>query len=920
VAAAARAFALRPIALVTLAIVTLAIGASVLTIAQFADQATAEADARLARHAEEMADDLGTIFSNASRDLRLARLNEIYPIAVSQADGHIDASQRSRIESGITYVAQRYLVDEICLIGASGVEAARWNGGTVASVASLSADERGNPFFSPAIGLADDSVFVTDPYVSSDSHRWVFGFATPITRLDGSTGGILHFEIPLQRLADLEAKERFATDASTVIVNRSGHVLTATPGGPFDERDVTDPSSTAALRSIAELGSAEWRAELSRSIADPADSDASTIALPTGTTRTIARAVPGTDLLVIVASPTASLYAEVDRTRTNLIVTVGPLLLLMGVVGAWFMTRLTRINRRLQTATSAAARLASIVETADDAILSIGPDGRIATWNAGAAAMYGLGHDVAIGQRLDALFTAEQRDDLPSLLEAVMAGAAVEHHEATHLGSDGSPFTVSLTFSPLHDAAGVVVGASVIARDVSERRKLEDELARQALHDSLTGLPNRVLFHDRLRQSLKHGRQSDSTASGRHAVLFVDLDDFKLINDTLGHRVGDELLVAVAARLRDAIRLVDTAARLGGDEFTILLENVTSATDAERTADRVLEELRRPFVLDDHQIVVSASIGIAFADAGADDPDDVLRCADTALYEAKAHGKGRHETYQHTMNVRAWRRLEIETELRQAISRGELRIQFQPIVDLPTRAIVEVEALVRWQHPRRGLVQPADFIPLAEQTGLIVAIDAFVLDATCRQLADWQRRSPAAKQLVASVNVSPRDLAQPSFAERVAAILATHGLTPDRIRLEITEATNLDTEAAVATLHALRSLGIRVAIDDFGTGYSSLGYFRNLPLDTLKIDRAFVDGLGVRREDTAIVTAAIAFGKALDVLVVAEGIETELQLERLQDLGCRFGQGFLFSRPVDASAVLALLEGGSLESRDRGAA
>jgi diguanylate cyclase (GGDEF)-like protein/PAS domain S-box-containing protein len=639
-------------------------------------------------------------------------------------------------------------------------------------------------------------------------------------------------------------------------------------------------------------------------------------------TRLVARAVPGTNLLVLVGSPSTSLYAEVDRARANLIVTVGPLLMLIVLVGAWFTVRLTRANRRLQTATSAAAQLASIVETADDAILSVGTDGRIATWNSGAEAMYRRPLAEAIGQRLDILSAPDDGNDLPRLLEGVMAGSSIERHEATHQTSDGTQITVSLTFSPLEGSGGEIIGASVIARDVSERKQLEDELARQALHDSLTGLPNRVLFHDRLRQSLKSARRADQAPSttGRHAVLFVDLDDFKVINDTLGHRVGDELLVAVAGRLRDATRSVDTAARLGGDEFTILLENVASERDAEQTADRILEDLRLPFLLDDHQIVVSASIGIAFADAGSDDPDDVLRSADTALYEAKARGKGRHETYQHTMNVRAWHRLEIESELRLAIDRGELRVHYQPIVDLETRAIVEVEALVRWEHRHRGLMPPADFIPLAEQTGLIVAIDAFVLDAACRQLAEWQRRVPAATGLIVSTNISPRDLTQSNFARSVAEILEKHGLVHDRVRLEITETTNLDREAAMATLIALRALGIRLAIDDFGTGYSSLGYFRNLPLDTLKIDRDFVGGLGSSREDTAIVTAAIAFAKALDVEVIAEGIETELQAQRLRDLGCRLGQGFLFSRPLEPAAMQTLLEDGLLGSRNRGAA
>jgi diguanylate cyclase (GGDEF)-like protein/PAS domain S-box-containing protein len=612
---------------------------------------------------------------------------------------------------------------------------------------------------------------------------------------------------------------------------------------------------------------------------------------------------------VVSVSPFNSLYADVARTRLNLVVTVGPLVLLMVLVTVWFGNRLSRTNRRLAATSRASSELASIVHSADDAILSVEPDGRVATWNAGAEATYGLAERDAVGKRLDILFAPNEGEDVPSLLEAVMAGASVERHDAVHHRADGSRLTVSMTVSPISDDSGAVIGASVIARDVSDRKKLEDELARQALHDSLTGLPNRVLFQDRLRQSLHRVRHQDP-ATGRHAVLFVDLDDFKRINDTLGHRMGDELLVAVAARLREAIRGVDTAARLGGDEFTVLLENVGDEADADRAADRILDELRRPFELDGHQIVVSASIGIAFGASGTDDPDDVLRCADTALYEAKARGKGRHETYHSTMNVTAWHRLELESELRLAILRGEFVVHYQPIVELDGGRIVEIEALVRWQHPTRGLIGPGEFIPLAEQTGQIRAIGEFVLDAACRQLIEWQRRVPHAAALVVSVNDSPRDLIRPGFADDVSATLSRHGLSGNRLKLEITEGTTLDSDAAGDALRALQALGIRVSIDDFGTGYSSLGYFRHLPINGLKIDRVFVDGLGIEREDTAIVTAAIAFGLALDVEVIGEGIETELQLTRLRELGCRLGQGFLFSRPVPGSELVAQIERG----------
>jgi EAL domain-containing protein (putative c-di-GMP-specific phosphodiesterase class I) len=288
------------------------------------------------------------------------------------------------------------------------------------------------------------------------------------------------------------------------------------------------------------------------------------------------------------------------------------------------------------------------------------------------------------------------------------------------------------------------------------------------------------------------------------------------------------------------------------------------------------------------------------------DPDELLRYADTALYEAKGRGKGRHETYQQTMNVRAWRRLQLESELRLALSRDELRVHYQPIVELESGRITAVEALVRWQHPSRGLIPPGEFIPLAEQTGLIVEIGEFVLRTACAQVAQWGGL-PQAAGLILSVNVSPRELVRPGFVDGVAGVLASTGLPGDRLKLEITESATLEGDAAIAALRGLQELGARIAIDDFGTGYSSLGYFRDLPIDGLKIDRAFIDGLGSEREDTAIVTAAIAFGRALEVEITGEGIETAEQLARLRELGCRLGQGFLFSRPVPAADMRKLL-------------
>ncbi|HET7030558.1 MAG TPA: EAL domain-containing protein [Candidatus Limnocylindrales bacterium] len=887
----------RSVFVVGAGILLLALGAGAVTVVEVSEQTAREADVRLQRHAEAVSQDVATLFANASRDVRLARRNATYDSVLSDTWTAVTPTEQATVDAGLTYVGNRYAVDEICLIRSTGAEVARWNGGSVAPPSQLSSDERGNPFFGPAMTLADDEVFVTQPYVSPDSHRWVYGFATPVVLPSGARTGVLHFEIPLERLARLVAEDPFGSDGTTMVLDRQGNVVVGPASGLFPAM----AGAAAPLPTIAQAASADWRGALGQAVTSD-QATAASVSDAGGPTKLASTTVPGTDLVVVATASYATLYADVDRSRLNLAATVGPLLLVLVALSLWFSRRLAGANGRLRVAGIASGHLASIVESADDAIIGVEPDGRIATWNGAAAATYGRDRAAMTGQRLDVLFAAGHADDLPILLDAVVNGERVERFETVHQRHDGSTMDVWVTLSPVRDPAGVVVGASVITRDISDRKRLEGELAHQALHDALTGLPNRVLFEDRLRQSLQ--ALPRDMAVGNHAVLFVDLDDFKVINDTLGHPSGDELLVAVAGRLQSAVRGSDTAARLGGDEFTILLENVVSESQAIAAADRVLGALRQPFELAGHQVVVSASIGIAFGSAGRDRPEDLLRSADTALYEAKAHGKGRHETYHQAMNVRAWRRLEVEHELRVALARGELTVHYQSILELQTGELVAIEALARWQHPRRGLVSPADFIPVAEQTGLIVSLGAHVRATALDDLAEL-RRLPGSEGLAASINVSPRELVQPGFADAVAAELAARDLPPAALRLEITEGAMVEGEAAVQAVRALRAHGIRISIDDFGTGYSSLGYFRDLEIDGLKIDRAFVDGVGREREDTAIVTAAIAFGHALDVDVTGEGIETDAQRDALLALGCRYGQGFLFARPVPKAELIA---------------
>jgi diguanylate cyclase (GGDEF)-like protein/PAS domain S-box-containing protein len=540
-------------------------------------------------------------------------------------------------------------------------------------------------------------------------------------------------------------------------------------------------------------------------------------------------------------------------------------------------------------------------------------DGTVATWNDGAEQMYGLAAPEVVGSPVQVLFQPDLAPEVRNLLATVATGEPVQHHETIHLTATGTAFHASVTVSPIRDQDGAVVRAAFVVRDISDRKRLEEELAHQALHDGLTGLPNRVLFQDRLRHSLDRAQRPRSADAACQAVLFLDLDNFKLINDTMGHPTGDELLVAVAERISASLRPGDTAARLGGDEFTILLENVQEA-ETRVVADRLLDRLREPFVLNGHEAILSASIGIVISKSGSDLPEDLMRSADTALYEAKRNGKDRHETFHPAMTAHVWHRLELEADVRRGLVAQEFVLHYQPIIDLKSGQVRELEALVRWQHAERGLLPPGDFIPLCEETGLIVDLGRIVLRSACAQLAAWDASIPGAGDLVIAVNVSPRQLREPTFVADVRAALAESGLAPGRLKLEITETMTLDQGGpGREALSALHDLGVHLAIDDFGTGYSSLGYFRKLAVDSLKIDRLFINGLGLEAGDTAIVAAAVAFASALGLEVTAEGVETEQQAEILRGLNCALGQGFHFCRPQGAEAIAKVLRrGGSL--------
>ncbi len=452
------------------------------------------------------------------------------------------------------------------------------------------------------------------------------------------------------------------------------------------------------------------------------------------------------------------------------------------------------------------------------------------------------------------------------------------------------------------DADGNPVSRQGYLLDITDRREAEDQLRHQAFHDPLTGLANRALFTDRVEHAvLRRG----GTASLGVAVLFLDLDDFKTVNDSLGHSSGDTLLKTVGQRLADAVRPGDTVARFGGDEFAVLIEDILDRSEASVAAERISEILRVPFFVSGREVFVTASIGIAFGH----DADELLRSADVAMYRAKSAGKAHYVFYESEMDDAAHTRLKLTADLRRAAFRGEFALEYQPTVDLLTGRPTGLEALIRWRHPELGLIAPLDFVPLAEETGLVVPIGRWALAEACTQAAQWHSRFPSERPLTMSVNLSARQLQHPGLVDDVETALAVSGFPAALLTLELTESVLMQGgDSAIEALHALKALGVLLALDDFGTGYSSLSYLRNLPVDTVKIDRSFIEGIDAGVGDgLSVLRGIIQLGHALGLMLVAEGIERRSQAEALRELGCPFGQGFHFWRPLEPSAVEDLL-------------
>lgn len=565
---------------------------------------------------------------------------------------------------------------------------------------------------------------------------------------------------------------------------------------------------------------------------------------------------------------------------------------------------ITQRRRAEEELANSLSLLRATLESTVDGILVVDLNGKIVSYNQRFQQMWKLSEQVlAVGESRDAVMSVlDQLREPDVFLRRVRDLYANPDNEAWDVLEfrDGRVFE---RYTQPQKIAGRCVGRVWSFRDVTERRKAEERLQHDAFHDPLTGLPNRALFLDRLGQILAKRRRYYL-----FAVLFLDLDRFKVVNDSLGHLAGDQLLKDTARKLESCLRPGDTVARFGGDEFAILLDEIRDVNDATRVAERIQTELRHPFHFEDQDVFTTASIGIALGATGFDSPEDLLRDADIAMYRAKSMGKARHEVFDKEMHSRAVALLKLETDLRKAVDRQQFTVHYQPIVSLLEGTIIGFEALVRWQHPDRGLVFPSEFIPMAEETGLIVPLGKWVLQQACLQMREWENRLKSHDHLSVSVNLSGKQFQHRDLVQQVGSVLEETAVDPSRIRLEITESTLMQSaETAASMLLKLKALKVQLYIDDFGTGYSSFSYLHRFPFDTLKIDRSFVSRMDTGEENTEIVRAMLTLAKNLGKDVIAEGIETGKQLSLLRDLGCQSGQGFLFSQPLDPPAVERLI-------------
>ena len=550
---------------------------------------------------------------------------------------------------------------------------------------------------------------------------------------------------------------------------------------------------------------------------------------------------------------------------------------------------------------------ARLLDAVGQAVIAADLQGKVIYWNRAAQELYGWSAEEAMGRPIMEVTPSEDlMEQAEEIMTELMAGRSWTG-ESVVRRKDGTTFPVLVTDTPAHDEEGNLVAIIGVYTNLTERKRMEERLEYQAFHDLLTDLPNRHLFMDRLGQTLNRTRRRPRS---KVAVLFMDLDNFKVVNDSLGHELGDKLLVAVVERLRSSLRPEDTLARLGGDEFTVLIEDVRSPENVVRVAERIVEDLRGHFVIEGRELFVRASIGIGMGDARTKSAEELLRDADTAMYQAKEDAAD-YRTFDPGMYERTLERMELENDLRRALEKEEFSVHYQPKFRLGQQERAEeVEALVRWEHPQRGFMVPEEFIPIAEETGLIISIGGWVMKEACYQAKEWQERYPNDPPLSVCVNLSAAQVRHPGLLQDVRSTLRGSGLEPGSLTLEITEGALIeDTELLKIIFGELKALGVRLAIDDFGKEYSSLSYLKRLPVDVLKINGSFVESLGKDSTNTTIVETVISLAHSLDLEVTGEGVERAEQLEHLKRMECDFVQGYYLARPRPGEGIEPLLGG-----------
>jgi len=597
-----------------------------------------------------------------------------------------------------------------------------------------------------------------------------------------------------------------------------------------------------------------------------------------------------------------------DAGRLGHVGDVGSLVVLL-VAGfiVWLLLRQSgRAQREVelgQAEMETQQRFRSLVQNSSDVITVVDATGTIQYQTPSVAQVFGYDADDLLGTDLATLVHPDDVRNVQRTLLATGLTSGSELIECRVRHSDGTYRHVETAVSARLDDP-LVGGMIMNTRDITERKELEEQLAHQAFHDSLTGLANRALFRNRVEHALHRMRRMQNPI----AVLLFDLDGFKNVNDSLGHAFGDAFLSAVSDRLQALLRPSDTPCRLGGDEFAVLIEDLNDGIDATLVAERILDSLRQPFMVEGKEVVTTASLGITIAESTSRDADDLLRNADVAMYTAKSRGRNRCELFKPSMHKAMLDRLDLEADLRRAMERGEFVLHYQPTVSLASGWISGMEALVRWNSPERGMVPPGMFISVAEDTGLIVPLGAWVLEEACRQAVAWKQEFGSDAPRTMSVNLSARQLQDDNLVASVSKILYESGIRPEHVVLEITESAIMhDADKMTARLHELKALGVRLAIDDFGTGYSSMSYLCSFPIDILKIDRSFVHGVGDEPQKMGIVRTIVELGRILDLQTVAEGIELDEEWQQLRELECDLGQGFWFARPLSVDQAVELL-------------